>query len=141
MSPATLHKPTMQTALCSQQNSAHVCIHENEFKVEFLAEAHTVVFEGELQLCGKNAYAPVAALLETAIAQTPSNLCFDLRKLTFLNSSGIYMLLQAVLNVRNQKNLHLTILGSSATLWQQRSLRSLQQLMPSLDLRFAPDHD
>lgn len=126
MLQAILNKPAPR--------SASPEIKDENFRIQFAPETQTVIFQGELQLCGLAAYTPVIALLDTAVHQTVSTLCLDLRDLKFLNSSGIYMLLRFVLKVRNQSKIRLVVKGSNQVSWQGRSLPSLKQIMPQLDL-------
>lgn len=134
MLQAILNNPaTSTTSAASLEEAAHE-IKAESFQIQFTPRTQTVIFQGELQLCGMTAYAPIIALLDTAIHQTSSTLSLNLHNLKFLNSSGIYMLLRFVLKVRNQRKIRLVVQGSHQVSWQSRSLPSLKQIMPQLDL-------
>ncbi len=92
-----------------------------------------VIFQGSLRLAGSEEYAPIADLLHEVSLQHPENLTLDLRKLDFLNSSGINMLSKFVIKMR-QKQQVIQVRGSRQIPWQSKSLKNLQRLMPSLVL-------
>jgi hypothetical protein len=81
-------------------------------------------------------YESIMNLLLDAIEDMPM-LTLNLQELEFLNSSGISMLSMFVVKVRNQGQSQLVIQGSNQVLWQTKSLRNLQRLMPSLKLEFV----
>jgi hypothetical protein len=113
---------------------ANLTIKDNDYCVQYEPEIHTVIFEGELQLGSMDDYAPIMALLDEAVDKGSSTLTLDLRKLEFLNSSGINMLLRLVIKVRELDDLHLIVHGTSKVSWQSRSLQNLKRLMPQLEL-------
>lgn len=110
-------------------------IKTDDYSIYQLPDAATVVFQGLLRLDGMDEYKPVMDLLLSAIEQT-SKFTVDLRELEFLNSSGISMLSMFVVKVRQQGNIQLIFKGSNKVLWQTKSLKNLQRLMPSLQLEF-----
>jgi len=81
-------------------------------------------------------YQPVMELLLSAIGQSPI-LTLNLRELEFLNSSGISMLSMFVVKVREKGSVQMVLQGSNKVLWQTKSLKNLQRLMPSLKLEFT----
>lgn len=90
---------------------------------------------GILRLDGMDAYQPIVDLLLAAVA-VASPCTLNLRELEFLNSSGISMLSMFVVKVRQQGDRQLVLQGSDQILWQTKSLRNLQRLMPSITLTF-----
>lgn len=96
----------------------------------------TVYFQGFLRLDGMEEYQPIMDVLLNAVVESPV-FTIDLRELEFLNSSGISMLSMFVVKVRDMGDVQLTFKGSDKILWQTKSLKNLQRLMPSLDLEFA----
>jgi hypothetical protein len=44
------------------------------------------------------------------------------------------MLSKFIINVRNKKNIQMSVIGSKEISWQSKSLKNLQRLMPSLQL-------
>jgi len=96
----------------------------------------TVFFRGFLRLDGMEEYQPVMELLLSAIGQSPI-LTLNLRELEFLNSSGISMLSMFVVKVREKGSVQMVLQGSNKVLWQTKSLKNLQRLMPSLKLEFT----
>jgi hypothetical protein len=95
----------------------------------------TVFFCGVLRLAGMEEYRPVMELLLDAVEQT-STFTLNLKELEFLNSSGISILSIFIVKIREQGNIHLVLQGSDKVLWQTKSLRNLQRLMPALTLKF-----
>ncbi|HEY9297574.1 MAG TPA: hypothetical protein VIQ31_14640 [Phormidium sp.] len=96
----------------------------------------TVFFRGFLRLAGMEEYRPVMELLLTVIEKTP-NFTINLRELEFLNSSGISMLSMFVIKVREKGNVNLVLQGSDQIVWQTKSLKNLQRLMPGIKLEFT----
>ncbi|NET54260.1 MAG: hypothetical protein F6K09_38340, partial [Merismopedia sp. SIO2A8] len=66
--------------------------------------------------------------------QQPKVITLDLKKLEFLNSSGISMLSKFVINVRKKNASQIQVKGSTSIPWQSKSLKNLKRLMPKLEL-------
>jgi hypothetical protein len=113
-----------------------VKIETDDYSIEYRSAIATVFFRGFLRLPGMPEYESIMNLLLDAIDEAPT-LTLNLQELEFLNSSGISMLSMFVVKVRNQGQAQLTIQGSDRVLWQTKSLRNLQRLMPSLQLEFG----
>lgn len=96
----------------------------------------TVFLQGFLRLDGMEEYQPVMDILLKALEEAPE-FTINLRELEFLNSSGISMLSMFVVKVREKGDVKLTFQGSDKILWQTKSLKNLQRLMPSLTLEFV----
>ncbi|PSB13783.1 hypothetical protein C7B76_18585 [filamentous cyanobacterium CCP2] len=96
----------------------------------------TVHLQGFLRLKGIEEYQPIMDILVSAV-ETSSSLTMNLQELEFLNSSGISMLSMFVVKVRQRGNVQLTLHGTDKILWQTKSLKNLQRLMPSLTLHFS----
>ena len=111
-------------------------IKTDDYRVWYDPETNTVFFQGFLRLDGMEAYSPVRSLLLEAVKQQPQ-ITLNLRQLEFLNSSGISMLSMFVVKVRQQGNVQLHFQGAENILWQTKSLKNLQRLMPGLELEFA----
>jgi anti-anti-sigma factor len=112
-------------------------IKNENYRIRYDESVATVSFEGSLRLNGMEEYAPIAQLLADAIEQEPPSIALDLKDLKFLNSSGISMLSKFAIDVRNKKNIQMTVIGSQDTPWQSKSLKNLQRLMPSLKLEWV----
>jgi hypothetical protein len=111
-------------------------IKTDDYSIWHDPESSTVFFRGFLRLDGMEEYEPVMQLLLDALERS-SQFHLNLRDLEFLNSSGISMLSMFVVKVREKGNVQLTLQGSDKILWQTKSLKNLQRLMPSLTLEFA----
>jgi hypothetical protein len=111
-------------------------IKTDDYTVEYQTDCTTVFLKGFLRLPGMPEYESIMNLLLDAIEDMPM-LTLNLQELEFLNSSGISMLSMFVVKVRNQGQSQLVIQGSNQVLWQTKSLRNLQRLMPSLKLEFV----
>jgi anti-anti-sigma factor len=105
-----------------------------DYTVQVEPDTATVHFQGELSLSGPTEYAPIANLLNEVVETGPNTMTLDLRKLGFLNSSGISMLSKFVLSVRKKKGVQLVVLGSNDMPWQGKSLKNLEKLLPGLKL-------
>lgn len=110
-------------------------IQADDYSIQYDANAATVYFRGFLRLDGIEKYQPVMDVLLNAIICS-TQVTVDLRDLEFLNSSGISMLSMFVVKVRDRGDTSLTLVGSDKILWQTKSLKNLQRLMPSLILKF-----
>lgn len=108
----------------------------DDYRVWFEPIDSTVFFQGFLRLDGMASYQPIMDLLVAAMAAAPV-FTVDLRELAFLNSSGISMLSMFVVKVRQREEAQLTLKGSNTILWQTKSLKNLQRLMPNLVLTFT----
>lgn len=97
-------------------------------------EAATVRFHGRLRLRGVTEYAPIVYLLNELAEQKTASITLDVRELQFLNSSGLDMLLKFIIRVRKLKASQVTLFLAERYPWQQKSLKNLQRLMPSMTL-------
>ncbi|TAD74272.1 MAG: hypothetical protein EA001_15385 [Oscillatoriales cyanobacterium] len=107
-----------------------------DYSIQYDPGTATVICRGALRLDGLEAYRPVLDILENAAAETTA-LTVDLQELEFLNSSGISMLSMFVVRLRQRGMAQLTFKGSAKIVWQTRSLKNLQRLMPSIALVLA----
>jgi hypothetical protein len=94
---------------------------------------NTITFQGILRLHG-NDYNDIVKLLQEVVDQKPEKVTLDLRKLEFLNSSGINHLFKFAVKLRNQAPTELIVLGSSNIPWQQKSLKNLHILNRKAEL-------
>lgn len=111
-------------------------IKTDDYTIWYEPEVATAFFQGLLRLDGMEAYQPVMDILLNAIESSPS-FTINLRELEFLNSSGISMLSMFVVKARDKGTVDLVFQGSEKILWQTKSLKNLQRLMPSLKLEFV----
>ena len=109
-------------------------IKDEDYAVRADTDTNTVAFSGLMSLGGPKAYAPIADLMNDIADEEPEEMTLDLRKLEFLNSSGISMLSKFVLGLRKKKGIQLIILGSDEMPWQGKSLKNLQKFLPGLKL-------
>jgi len=107
-----------------------------DYRIWLDSDQKTIYFQGFLRLEGMKEYQPIMDNLLATLANIP-DLTLNLEGLEFLNSSGISMLSMFVMKVRGQIGASLTLKGSKNILWQTKSLRNLQRLMPNLNLEFA----
>ena len=106
-----------------------------DYSVQYDPDSVIFHFIGELSLGGSADYAPIAKLLEDVAIQAPSTITLNLKKLEFLNSSGISMLSKFAISVRKKKTIQVLVLGSNDISWQEKSLKNLEKLLPSLKLK------
>lgn len=103
------------------------------YKVYLDDETGAVVLSGTLRLGGMAEYAPIMDFLTEALDRNGNRLSVNMRDLQLLNSSGITMLSKFVIACRTKKA-ELTMQVSSNIPWQEKSLKNLQRLLPSLAL-------
>ncbi|MEG4106373.1 slr1659 superfamily regulator [Microcoleus sp. S13_C5] len=108
-----------------------------DYSILYDPESVTVTFHGELSLSGPAEYAPIVELLDEVANPGPPTITLNLKELEFVNSSGISMLSKFVISVRKKKTIQLFVLGSNDIPWQQKSLRNLEKLLPTLKLELA----
>lgn len=113
-----------------------VDIQTDDYSVRYDPDSGTIHFQGFLRLEGIHKYQSIMDTLLQAAEASPQ-FTIDLCNLEFLNSSGISMLSMFVVKVRDRGNVDLTLKGSDKILWQTKSLKNLQRLMPSLKLEFV----
>jgi anti-anti-sigma factor len=111
-------------------------IKTDDYRIWYNSENSTVFCGGYLRLDGTEEYQPIMELLISAIKDRPT-IVVNLRELEFLNSSGISMLSMFVIKVRQNGNIQLIFEGSEKILWQTKSLKNLQRLMPTIKLDFS----
>ncbi len=110
-------------------------IKADKYNVIYNSETAKMTFKGSLLLNGAKEYEPILQLLNMAAEQQqPNTLTIELRELRFLNSSGINMMTKFVINVCDIKALDLgiTVVGEKKIAWQEKLLKNLRRLMPSL---------
>lgn len=110
-------------------------IKTDNYQIWYAPESSTVFFEGVLRLAGMEEYRPIMDLLMRVMEES-TQVIINLKELEFLNSSGISMLSMFVIRMREKGTVHLIFKGSNKILWQTKSLKNLQRLMPSLELDF-----
>lgn len=109
-------------------------IKTEHYSIYYDKQTATAIFNGSLRLSGMEEYDPIVQLLNDVADTQPAKITINLRKLEFLNSSGINVLSKFVIKVRQTGNIHMVVIGSKEIPWQGKSLKNLQRLMPSLDL-------
>lgn len=91
---------------------------------------HLITCSGGFRLTGVE-YAPIVELLNQAADAKPECIILDIRKLRFLNSSGIT---KFVVRVRKHNTSKVIVKGSRQFPWQGKSLKNLTRLLPTLEL-------
>jgi hypothetical protein len=112
-------------------------INGETFEVRLDEDNSTVFFKGALRLSGMEDYAPILEMLKETLINPTAPIVLDLRELDFLNSSGITMFSRFVIEARDRAGINLHVLASEAVPWHARSLKNLQRLMPSLNIRMT----
>ena len=106
----------------------------NNYCIWYDNVTQTITCQGSFRLSKMEEYAPIVQLLNDVADAQPEKITLDLKQLEFLNSSGINILSKFIIKVRQQKSIQISIQGSKEILWQEKSLKNLQRLMPSLEL-------
>ena len=105
------------------------------YNVEFIKESNTVLFSGTLRLQGKEEYEKIYDLLLIVAKKSTKGITIDMRKLEFLNSSGISSLSLFMIEMRNLDK-EIKILGSNTVSWQVKSLTNFQRLYHKAQITF-----
>ena len=112
-------------------------INGESFEVRLEENSSTVFFKGALRLSGMEDYAPILEMLKGTLINPATPIVVDFRELDFLNSSGITMFSRFVIEARDRAGVNVHFLASEASPWHARSLKNLQRLMPSLEIRLT----
>ncbi|HAC62788.1 MAG TPA: hypothetical protein DCF68_04455 [Cyanothece sp. UBA12306] len=106
----------------------------DDYTIEYDPESVIIKFDGELALGGPKDYKPITDFMNTIVEEKPEKITLDVRKLNFLNSSGISMLSKFAISFRRNEDTDLIVLGSKKVPWQNKSLKNLEKLLPKLQL-------
>ncbi len=104
-------------------------ISQDSYTATWNTQLNEVTLRGELHLNDTTEYAPIAQLLEKGLGAGP--VVVDLRGLTFLNSSGISMLMRLAIKARDSKG-SLLLRGSKKVPWQGKSLFNLRRIFSEI---------
>ena len=107
-----------------------------DYDYQYDPQTATFTWEGVVRLGQVEDYKPIGTLLQEALSKNPSNLTLDLRKLKFLNSSGINFLALFTIKVRERSNFTFRVYGSNNIPWQGKSLKNLEKIMPTVELEW-----
>ncbi|RLC12713.1 MAG: hypothetical protein DRI57_17405 [Deltaproteobacteria bacterium] len=108
-----------------------------KYNIRYDSPTGTIVCGGIMDMRGKEGYKEVAELFEKVVNEEPETVTLDIRKLEFLNSSGITTIgAKLVIRLRNKKVSKLVIRCSKAYPWHEKSVKGLTKLMPALEVRF-----
>jgi hypothetical protein len=117
-------------------NQSNIEIIQDGYQVIYEVEPATVRCKGSLRLNDQEEdYKRINGLLDLVIETEPPTVTLNLQELHFLNSLGINMLSKFVIKVRKKKFIKVIVQGNTEMPWQEKSLKNLQRLMPSLDLQ------
>jgi hypothetical protein len=100
-------------------------------------DSASISLEGSLRLGGMAEYQPILDLLNELLESQSTVITLNLQKLEFLNSSGISMLSKFIINARKYKETQVIIQASLNIPWQGKSLKNLQRLLPTLQLKLS----
>lgn len=113
-------------------------IKNEDYSISCDMETATIRCEGSLRLSGMEEYASLVELFNHVVdlEPLPALITLDLRRLEFLNSSGINVVSKFVIKVRQKQGIKMLVKGTNRIPWQGKSLKNLQRLMPSLQLEW-----
>lgn len=111
-------------------------IEHDDYQVEYDEAQMTISCSGSFRLHGDE-YKPVLDILFAAADRKPENLKLDVTNLQFLNSSGINTFSKFVLHVRTLGASKVLVLGTTKFPWQEKSLKNLSRLLPSLEIEIV----
>ena len=98
-----------------------------------------MIFQGKLRLSSSDDYKPLAQFLKDFAAEIDSDktVSLDIRELQHMNSSGINCLCQFLMHSQNEIKQPLDIKESKDVQWQNRMLKNIQRVIPSIGLEFS----
>lgn len=109
---------------------------QENYQIIYQSEDSTIYCKGSLRLNGQeDDYKRINNMLDEIIDSEPPTVTLNLQELNFLNSLGINMLSKFVIKIRKKKFIKVIVQGAKDTPWQEKSLKNLQRLMPSLSLQ------
>ncbi len=111
-------------------------IRGDEYTITYDPITATVTCQGTFRQYGMTGYESIEHMLEQVAEQKAPVITIDLKKLEFLNSSGINAFSKFIITVRNYAVSRIVIFGNPDISWQIRSLENLQRLMPNIQVRF-----
>jgi hypothetical protein len=111
-----------------------IALKGENYTITYDEASSTITFAGTCRLWPED-YTTVNASLTELAAQAPERVILDLCRLEYLNSSGISMLTSFVINLRNQQDSKLLVIGNRAYPWQNYALRNFQRLLPAMELK------
>lgn len=113
-------------------------IRENDYSVVYDQASKTIKFEGNIRLQGVSEYEPIKKMLfdigETLTAG--DTLVMDFQGLKFLNSAGITTLSMFVIAMRKKATAKLSVVGSKAVAWQEKSLTNFNKIWSDISVSF-----
>ncbi len=99
-------------------------INGESFEIRLEDDNSTVFFKGALRLSGMDDYAPILEMLKETLISPAAPIVLT-------------MFSRFVIEARDHAGINLQVLASEAVPWHARSLKNLQRLMPSLNIRLT----
>lgn len=109
---------------------------DTKYSITYNPETATITCEGSLRLYGGTEYTSIIKLLDTAADQKPDKIVLDIRRLQFLNSSGINIFYKFILRIRDHQATDIVVLGSEHIFWQPKLLLNFQRLLPEVQVEW-----
>jgi len=136
-SPPQIHQHIMTLSQVDYPKATETLeISQDSYQILYRPEDSTIYCRGSLRLSGQEEdYARINDLLTQVIEAEPPTVTLNLQELKFLNSLGINMLSKFIIKIRKKKFIKVVVQGAKDTPWQEKSLKNLQRLMPSLSLQ------
>jgi len=103
-------------------------------KLVFDKPSNTVIFEGSMRLANLTEYEKVSIFLQEVVKIAETNLILDLKKLLFLNSSGITTLSMFILSLKKEKKVRIKVIGTYSISWQEKSLPNFNKLWNEVEI-------
>lgn len=107
-----------------------------DYHIKYSQETGIVSCFGSLECRGKQGYAEIAALLKNVVEAKKPEIILDIRKLEFLNTTGITTLGVFIIGIRKTGVSRLKILGAKQHPWQARAFKGLKKLLPGMETEF-----
>lgn len=106
------------------------------FKIQYDNADHTVYFKGTLRMNNLDDFSKIKKfLLEIFDLESPC-LIMNFVDLEYMNSAGMNTMCQFILEVKDNTDKIIKVIGNDTILWQKKSFNNLKILWDKLEVEF-----
>jgi hypothetical protein len=107
------------------------------YRIAYDATTAVIIFQGSLRLHEGPEYQSLMKLFDEVAAYKPETITLQLRELEFLDRTGLNVVFKFVMKLRKLNKSQLVIHTNPQFSWQEKMLKNVQRLMPSVVLTNA----
>ena len=105
----------------------------NNYEFSYDSGSSIIKCTGSFRFNNKDeSYTQIVELLNDIAEKATNEVTLDLSQMRFLNSLGIGTISKFVIRLRNQKDTDLKVLASRKLAWQDKFIKNLSRLMPTM---------